>query len=536
MSPERNSHSVLHVLRVGSVLVPLLALALWAHQAWDYRREQAIETARKNAEIVREYVLRIVQTQEAMLGQVDESVRGLGWSEIADSEGVQTDLRRLNEGGLTTGLALVDPSGMLRVSDRARNLRVDTTDRDYFTLLRDKDGPIAIGGRITGRLSGQDTFVIARRRSGAGFDGVLATSVRVDTLVKFFQQLRIDDGTVVALVRKDGNLLARSPALSPRTYPPESHMMRAFAESESGLFEARGITQGIERIHAFARVGDLPLYVTYGLARDTIAARWRGDLTWAALFAALAAALGFTAATQALRRARADAAYRERLGAEVGARTADLQKALADKDVLLREVHHRVKNNLQMIASMVNIASRRPIADAPAALTDISRRIVTVGRAYDAVYHRDDLHGIDLGAYLRGVADQIVAGSGRSEITVRTKLDPAAVDIDTALPVGLIAHELVVNALKHAFPAGRAGEILLRLEVLGPVGVLTVRDNGAGLTAPARDDSTGLKLIEALAPQIDGHVRSKTRAGGGAQFRLTFRLVRQGAALGRAAL
>ncbi len=527
MTREHGSYAVFRFLQVGSVLVPMLALALWALQAWDHRHEQAVETARNNVEIAREYVLRFVQGQEAALGEIDAMVRGMGWDEIAGSAKVQRNLERLNSGGVTMGIGIADASGVLRIAAHGRNLAIDISDRDYFAALRNGARGLVIGERIVGRVSGQDTFLIARRRSGPVFSGIIGSSVRVDALVRFFEQLRGDDGSAAALIGAGGNLLARRPATPPLTFSGESAVMQAVARTDYGMFEMPSPADGVERIYAYGRVGDLPLYVTFGVARETMVARWLEDMYWAALFAIAVALLGTTAATQALRRARADAAYRRRLGADVAARTAALEKALAEKDVLLREVHHRVKNNLQMMASMVGIVARRGDGDARSAFDEIRRRIVTVGQAYNAVYRADDLRSIDLASYLRSVADQILAGSGRRDIAVRSILEPVRVDIDTALPVGLIAHELLVNAFKHAFPAGRAGEIVMRLALQGNDAVLTVRDDGVGLPMEERADGTGLRLVHALAPQVDGRMATKAHDGGGAEFRLTFRLKRR---------
>jgi two-component sensor histidine kinase len=205
-----------------------------------------------------------------------------------------------------------------------------------------------------------------------------------------------------------------------------------------------------------------------------------------------------------------------------------LSRALGEKEILLREVHHRVKNNLQMIASMIRIVARNQPADTQPILDDVTRRIVAVGQVYDQVHKAGDLAHLELGGYLQSVCNQLVYAFGRKGVTLRTRLAPIMVDIDTALPAGLIAQELVTNAFKHGLSADGRGEIFVKLERRQDTGVLTVRDAGAGLRETVKRPSMGLRLVERLAAQIDGAIQAKSRPEGGAQFRLTFSLRRAG--------
>jgi two-component sensor histidine kinase len=175
---------------------------------------------------------------------------------------------------------------------------------------------------------------------------------------------------------------------------------------------------------------------------------------------------------------------------------------------------------------MVGIVARRDGRESRAAFDEIRRRIVTVGQAYNPVYSADDQRSIDLGVYVRSVADQIIAGTGRRDITARTEFAPMPVDIDTALPVGLIAHELVTNAARHGFRDGRSGEIVIRLEPEGEAATLTIEDDGVGLEGEP-EEGTGLRLVNAMAPQVDGRINVEARPEGGTRFVLVFRTVRR---------
>ncbi|NTU80753.1 MAG: PAS domain S-box protein [Chloroflexales bacterium] len=193
---------------------------------------------------------------------------------------------------------------------------------------------------------------------------------------------------------------------------------------------------------------------------------------------------------------------------EAGSR---LRASLAEKEVLLKEIHHRVKNNLQVIASMLRLQSEQ-IADARVRdlFLESQRRVRAMALVHERLYQAPDLARIDLGAYVRTlVADllrayRVVAGN----VAVRTEVNVPGIDVDQAMALGLILNELIVNCLKHAFPPGQPGSIMIGGS-RGPSGalILSVRDDGAGLPAdldPARSPSMGLQIVNALAAQVGG--------------------------------
>jgi two-component sensor histidine kinase len=211
--------------------------------------------------------------------------------------------------------------------------------------------------------------------------------------------------------------------------------------------------------------------------------------------------------------------------AQLAARNAALAR---QRELLLREVHHRVKNNLQMIASMVRITSHKSRPDVRPQLEDLTRRIAAIGHLYDYVPLADDPGRLDMAKYVKQVCTSTSSAFDRAGIKLRLDIEPMASTIDTALPVGLVASELVTNAYKHAFPNGAQGELLVRLKRHEGTGVLTVRDQGIGFDGADRDGSMGLKLVRALAAQVDGRLSAKNRPDGGAQFRLKFKVSETG--------
>jgi PAS domain S-box-containing protein len=185
-----------------------------------------------------------------------------------------------------------------------------------------------------------------------------------------------------------------------------------------------------------------------------------------------------------------------------------LRASLAEKEMLLREVHHRVKNNLQVISSLVALqeSSFRDEADRTLG-RDMQARIGSMARLHELLYGSKDLSGIDTAEYLEAIVGEISAYYGNALVRVEAESD--ILSIDEAMPFGLIATELLTNALKYAYPSGGAGEILVSYGRFGPERRLEIRDEGVGLPPeidPAKSPSLGFTLVRSLAEQIGGRI------------------------------
>jgi len=195
--------------------------------------------------------------------------------------------------------------------------------------------------------------------------------------------------------------------------------------------------------------------------------------------------------------------------AERTAQLAQSHEQTAEREVLLKEIHHRVKNNLQVISSLLDLQARY-IEDAEvlAMFRESRNRIRSMGLIHEKLYQSEDLAWIDFSAYIHSLVDIIADSYHMSAETVsfHTQVELENLGIDTALPCGLIINELVSNALKHAFPDGRGGEVHISLHTREDgKQILTVRDNGAGFPADLdfrRTKSLGLKLVTSLVSQL----------------------------------
>lgn len=221
------------------------------------------------------------------------------------------------------------------------------------------------------------------------------------------------------------------------------------------------------------------------------------------------------------------AAIRGRVGKERF--EAELVASLREKEALLKEVHHRVKNNLQVIASLLRLEGRRidhPITQS--VLREMQGRIQSMALLHETLYRSGNFATVDLAAYLTQLAQQLFRSLSSPAAGVQLVLDlePARLEIDQAIPCGLIANELASNSLKHGFPEGQTGEVRIRLrsEEVGEAEQLrlTVSDTGIGLPPnfdPNHKRSLGLQLVSDLARQLQGHLQ--IGPGPGAIFEVT---------------
>jgi two-component sensor histidine kinase len=213
----------------------------------------------------------------------------------------------------------------------------------------------------------------------------------------------------------------------------------------------------------------------------------------------------------------------ERAQREVAARMCveeQIRASLAEKEVLLKEVHHRVKNNLQVVSSLLSLQSDH-VQDLQAleSFRDSQNRIRSMALIHEKLYQSPDLARIDFAEYVRNLATFLFHAYGADSQVTRLKIqtDDVYLGVDDAVPCGLILNELVSNALKHAFPGGRSGEISIGLgESDSGRMILEVSDDGVGFPPdqdPHSSESLGLQLVTTLVSQLDGTFEFDRRTG-----------------------
>jgi two-component sensor histidine kinase len=208
-----------------------------------------------------------------------------------------------------------------------------------------------------------------------------------------------------------------------------------------------------------------------------------------------------------------------------------IKESLTEKEVLLKEIHHRVKNNMQIISSLLRLQSRdvteKKYIDM---FTDSQNRITSMSLIHEKLYQSKGLTKIDFDDYIRDLANGLFQSYGaNSNIKLFTDVRDVSLGIDSAIPCGLVVNELVTNSLKHAFPDGRRGEVLISLHPTPENMIeLIVRDNGVSIPADIdirKTESLGLHLVTILVEnQLHGEInldRSK-----GTEFLVRFKDVK----------
>jgi PAS domain S-box-containing protein len=199
--------------------------------------------------------------------------------------------------------------------------------------------------------------------------------------------------------------------------------------------------------------------------------------------------------------------------------------SLKEKETLLKEIHHRVKNNLQVISSLLALqASATDDAVTRGLLNESRNRVHSMALIHEKLYQSENLAQVQFSDYLRNLTRDLFRSYSAGGVTLKLQAEDIPLDVDTAIPCGLIVNELVSNALKYAFPAGRTGDLHISfLKISRERCALTVTDNGAGLPTDLdvkNPKTLGLQLVNMLVSQLHGTL--DVVADGGTTFMVTF--------------
>lgn len=244
------------------------------------------------------------------------------------------------------------------------------------------------------------------------------------------------------------------------------------------------------------------------------------DVLVTALYAEDRSLVGFTKVTR-------DISERKRAEEILQQRQLQLSASLREREILLQEVHHRVKNNLQVISSLLRLQMRKLHEPAAReALAQCNARVEAIAMIHEMLYQVKDYTSIRFDEYARSLAVNIfgVVGVARSKVALELEIEPFSLDVDRAILCGLALNELIHNSLKHAFPAGRTGRVRVQLRKEERSILMAVGDDGVGLTATAHETqpehvSLGMQLVQMLVAQLRGELKLECEHGSEFQVR-----------------
>ena len=191
----------------------------------------------------------------------------------------------------------------------------------------------------------------------------------------------------------------------------------------------------------------------------------------------------------------------------------EIKRSLKVKDMLLKEIHHRVKNNLMVISSLLSLQSSYIKDEASKSVfRDSQNRARSMALIHELLYQSNDLKSINFGSYINKLTNELysIYVTDSNMIKLDMDIDDVMIDINTAIPLGLIVNELVSNSMKHAFPNNKDGKIDIKLKLSDGNYSMIISDNGVGFPKDyniQNSNSLGLKIVNSLTEQIDGEIK-----------------------------
>lgn len=386
--------------------------------------------------------------------------------------------------GLMTSVFSSD--GTLLMSSLKDPNRGNVADRDYFRELRE-GRKLVISTLLTDRTSGEQVVVMARRIDRDGlFLGVAAVAIPLKRFVQLSDLLGLDGDATLTLAGMDGRLIVRYPVTTVVDIA-DSPLYDHVQQSPDGVYDTRSSIDNVERIVGYWVVDGWPVIMAIGIDRETALAafaRQARTAIWLAIPACGAMLWLMYRLLQILKREEI--------------RQQELEIANERASFLLREVHHRVKNNLQTVISLIRM--EKVPADVKRSLLS---RIAAMAAVHEGIYASDKFETVDVAPYLGRLVGNVAAGYGSN---VKIDMDTAHVALsgDRAMQLGLLVNEIVSNAFKHAFREGHPGQLTVKLTEDEPMLDLMIRDNGPGFDPETVVRNMGSRLVEAFAAQLGG--------------------------------
>ena len=413
-------------------------------------------------------------------------------------------------------LMVVDAKGFpLAMSERTNPPHVNLADRAWFKAHAREGRDSYIGTALRSRLGRRVLYTYSKKLTGA--DGAFAGVVDVGISAPSVRPTAARrSGEPVRQLWKDGHIVISNfmdfdAKGDPR---PQSPPFAGAPAGKSGFLKSpnRDLLIGY---HVDSTRG---LVATVTFHRSEVLARWKDDVKVGFVLFALALLVGGLLAKLAADLAETDLTARHAIEETVKA----LSAAVSQRDHLLKEIHHRVKNNLQLTSSLIQIQSREfENPDVRNAFKETQQRLYAIGIIHDVLYHDDTKASIDMNGYLTRLSAEIARANEAINRGIRTELKVDAIELmpEQATPLGLVTSEVLINAYKQAYPPDKGGLISIGLHDGHGQVELTISSNGRGAELQA-GTALGGRLVRTLTTQLRG--TSAFDAAQNGAFRLVF--------------
>jgi two-component system, NtrC family, sensor kinase len=557
LTAQRQSIRLLQTVLVAAVTIPILLFCFAAWQGYNDNQKVAEDQIERSRDVLKEHALRVFEAVERSVAEINEIIRDMSDDEIAArQENLHDRLERMVGGSPEVkSFWIFDRGGRALVNSLGTSApMVDFSDRDYFKAHGDRDVGTFIGVVLRPRTpyGGAPFFGVSRRRlaSDGNFAGVIQASVLPEYFEGFYAKIGKAPGSYFSLMRDDGLILARHPALMQDTQlPPQGDLIKAFRDHPAdGTLTVTSLIDGVRRRVSYLKLPELPVYVLSGLETSAIRDEWLLQMRRHLIFDIPATGALIVVVALALRRTRRlyEEAKRRQI-AEGALKQAQRLEALGQ---LTGGVAHDFNNLLMVVggsARKLKRANKDPkelqslqmIEAAVQKGEGLTRKLLAFSRRQSLSPEVIDL--TECVRKLRGVLEQSVRGDIEIEIVAPSKKIAVKVDPDE-FEISLL--NLTLNA-RDAMPDGGRIRITIGTAPFAPtvdrgdlpddMAVIEFADTGVGISDTIRerifepffttktvDKGTGLGLsqVYGFVQQSNGAISVSSTAGGGATFRI----------------
>lgn len=537
-------------------LPPTLVGIVEAVNAYHEQNERAQQSARQFAILASTFERHLIENSENLLASLEKEPAIVAAAQRQGGGQRCADLlsHAIKPYPVYGSLIVFDLKGSVLCSNDSAYADVNVAARDWFREVVATD-ETQLSGYVIAQGPDVPAVILGHpvHDAGGALKAVLALSIELDWLQPVERLLGLPTGGAAYLLDRDAAVLTGLEV--PQGFGdrglPDGQTLQAITTRDLFSFAANG-RDGVARIYAVTPLEQGQLFILVGMPKSGALGWIQRELVvqmigFAALWLAglLAAWIGTRAlvtrwteqlATTAKAMSKGDLSARADLrGApaelrlladtladmarRLEARQNDLREALTQKDVLLREIHHRIKNNLQTVTSLLNLHSKGIRSEgAQQAMRQIRMRVQALALVHRHLYESETMRDVELRSFLGDLCQLLQDGSGTSRWRVRLDLEIASLrmPVERAAPLALLVTELVTNSFKHAFPGERYGTINVKLlTVENGMAVLSVADDGVGLPEPAGGDlaevaakgmGLGAKITQAFARQLGGEL------------------------------